>query len=381
MRLSDRMEAVEESKTVGFTQRIQRFREAGREIIDLAVGEPDFGPPPAVTASTRHALDRGMTRYGPVPGLPELRERIAAEMDGYGPENILITNGAKQALYSVFQVVCNPGDEVIVPRPCWVSFAQQIRLAGGLPVFVDTVDHALNCRGIADAVTDRTRAVLVNSPNNPTGAVYPGRDLESIAELARENNLVLISDEAYCDFVYDRIGFESPADLPAIRDRLVVIRSFSKRFGMTGFRVGYAAAPMPVIEAMIRLQGHLTGNVCTFVQAGALAAVATEREFPRRQLAALQENRNTAFAFFSREFACIRPRGGFYLFPDVSARLTRHGTSEAFCAFLLETAGVAVVPGEAFGAPGHVRVSFAVSGERLETGLQKIGKALLSWSA
>ena len=276
MKLSDRINRVEESQTVQYTQRLQQLRRQGREIVDLAVGEPHLDTPVQVIEATKRALDTGMTRYGTVSGVKELKLNLAQHFDGYDANNIIISNGSKQCLFSIFQILCNPSDEVIIPRPYWVSFPQQVIIAGGKPIFVDTRHHQLDCEGIEKALSARTRAILINSPNNPTGAVYPGKELEKIARLALAHDLYIISDEAYGMFVYDHMNTGSLFDFKMIRDRLIVIRSFSKAYSMTGFRIGYMAAPADIIGAVNKLQSHLSGNVCTFAQNGALAALALD---------------------------------------------------------------------------------------------------------
>jgi len=376
MNLSDRINSIEESQTVQFTRLLQQLRQQGREVIDLAVGEAHLSTPAGVIESTKRALDEGMTRYGTVSGLKELKSGLARQFDGYDDHNIIISNGSKQCLFSIFQVLCNPSDEVIIPRPYWVSFPQQVIIAGGKPVFVDTRDHQLDCEAIARIISPKTRAIVINSPNNPTGAVYPAKELEKIAHLALEHSLYIISDEAYGPIVYDGIKPESLFDFKMIRDRLIVIRSFSKAYNMTGFRIGYMAAGLEIIAAAGRLQSHLTGNVCTFAQHGALAALDMDQSILAGWRHELEEKRNYAYGRASRLFDCIKPRGAFYLFPDVIQHLKNGMTAVDFAAHLLENFGVAVVPGEAFGMPGRIRISYAVSDANLESGFDKIAEAL-----
>lgn len=376
MRLSDRINSVEESQTVQFTRLLQQLRRQGREVIDLAVGEPHLNTPPQVIEATKRALDGGWTRYGPVSGLQDLKCGLARQFEGYDDGNIIISNGSKQSLFSIFQVLCNPSDEVIIPRPYWVSFPQQVKIAGGKPVFVDTRNHQLDCEAIEGAISTRTRAILINSPNNPTGAVYPGKELGKIARMAYEHDLYVITDEAYGLFVYDNMQAESLFDFKMIRDRLVVIRSFSKVYSMTGFRIGYMAAPSEIITAVGRLQSHLTGNVCTFAQRGALAALDMDERVVAGWRNELEKKRDFAYSRTKKLFECLKPRGAFYLFPAVWQHLKNGMTAVDFAGRLLEDHGVAVVPGEAFGMPGHIRISYAVSEENLENGFRKIAEAL-----
>jgi aspartate aminotransferase len=376
MKLSGKTQAIAGSQTVAFTALIQQLRQQGRKIIDLAVGEPQFDTPAAVIDATKNALDAQETRYGPVNGLPELRAQLATRFSSYDADNILLTNGSKQALYMIFQAICDPADEVIVPVPYWVSFIEQIKLAGGKPVPVATTDHQLNCEAIKRAVTSRTKAILINSPNNPSGAVYPMADLQKIARLAADHNLFIVADEAYEAFVYDGCQLASLFDIEAVRNRTIVTRSFSKSYSMTGFRIGYIAAAKQIIAALSKIQSHLTGNICTFAQYGALAALLLDHHLLSTRRSELQQRRDTAFQSVSRVFDCIKPQGAFYLFPDVSAALKRNESSETLARRLLKQAGVAVVAGEAFGMAKHLRISFAVSEKNLEAGLQRIAGVL-----
>jgi aspartate aminotransferase len=376
MKLSDKINAIAGSQTVAFTTLIQQLRAEGRQITDLAVGEPQFDTPAPIITATQGALAAQKTRYSPVNGLSELRRQLAAQFDGYAIDNILMTNGSKQALYMIFQALCDPADEVIIPVPFWVSFIEQIKLAGGRPVPVATQSHQLDVGAVAQAVSPRTKAILINSPNNPSGAVYPIKDLQKIARLAEDHNLFIVADEAYNAFVYDQAVCASMFDIETVRDRLIVTRSFSKCYSMTGFRIGYVAAPVNVIDALSKIQSHLTGNVCTFAQYGALAALTLGEGWLSGRRAELQQKRNIAYERVSQMFDCIQPQGAFYLFPDVSSVLKNDETSEALARRILKEAGVAVVAGEAFGMARHLRISFAVSEENLETGLKRLSEVL-----
>jgi aspartate aminotransferase len=376
MKLSDKIESMQGSKTAAFTALIQQLRQEGREIIDLAVGEPQFDTPAPVIDATKNALDAQKTRYSPINGIAELREQLADRFSGYDAENILLTNGSKQSLYMLFQALCDPSDEVIIPVPYWASFVEQVKLAGGRPVPVATTDYQLNCEAIEAAVTPRTKAILINSPNNPSGALYPMVDLQKIAKLADDHDLFIIADEAYDAFVYDGSVHTSMFDIETARNRVIVTRSFSKSYNMTGFRIGYVAAPGQIIAALSKIQSHLSGNVCTFAQYGALAALSLDEHFLLDRKAELQRKRDAAFEYVSKLFDCIKPQGAFYLFPDVSTALKNNETSEELARRILKLAGVAVVAGEAFGKAKHLRISFAVSEENLKTGLERIAEVL-----
>jgi aspartate aminotransferase len=374
--LAQRLDGIGESKTIGVFSLARQLRLQGRRIFSLAVGEPDFDTPQAVIDATCQALTEQQTRYGAVAGLEGLRARLSSSFDGYGPQNILVTNGAKQALYSIFQVLCDPADEIIVPQPCWVSFCEQIKLAGGRPVPVETRDHQLDPDAIEKAVNRRTRAILVNSPNNPTGAVYSRELLAAVAGIAARHGLYLISDEAYHLFTYDgrlHVPMRAVADDP---DRVITVRSFSKHYNMTGFRLGFVAAHAAVIAALTRLQSHLSGNVCTFAQYGGLGALQMDQGIVAQRRMELERRRNLAFALTRELFECVRPQGAFYLFADVRAHLGAGESSESLAMRLLDQAGVAVVPGEAFGGPGHIRISFGAAEAELRTAFEKIKEVL-----
>ncbi len=374
MIVSDRIRNVGASRTVQFTSIIQKLKQQGKSVIDFAVGEPEYDTPRAIIERTKKALDSGNTRYGPVDGLFELRTRLAEAYDGYDAQNIIVSNGSKQSLFLIFQVILNPSDEVIIPKPFWVSFVEQVKLAGGVPVFADTVSHQLDPDAIAGLITPKTRAIIINSPNNPTGAVYREKDIKRVVEMAVDHGLYLISDEAYRFFVYDGHKSQTLFDYTGVRNRLIITGSFSKQYNMTGFRIGFAAADKEIIGAMSRYQSHCSGNVCTFAQFGALAALAMDQEIVLQRKTEMEKKRNIAYRFASEVFDCVRPGGAFYLFPDVSRRLGKDQTSEAFAADLLKKTGVAVVPGEAFGQAGHIRLSYAAPEALLIEGFEKISE-------
>ena len=373
---AQRIQAVSESQTTRVFAQANELRRQGKEIISLAVGEPDFETPAPVIAATQRALCDQQTRYGAVPGLEELRCRLAAGFPSYGPQNIIVTNGAKQALFAIFQLLCNPGDEIIIPQPCWVSFTEQVKLAGGRPVAVDTVDHQLDPEAVQAAVTPRTRAILVNSPNNPTGAVYSEDVLARVARIAEQYHLYIVSDEAYHAFVFDGRRHAPMSSVISDPRQVITVRSFSKHYNMTGFRLGYVAAHEQIIRALTKLQSHLCGNVCTFAQHGALAALEMDQAIVEQRRKALQRRRDLAYDHARRLFDCVKPQGAFYLFADVSRYLHENETSAALAMRLLERAGVAVVPGEAFGGPGHIRISFGAAETELHAAFKNLKEVL-----
>lgn len=377
LHFSDRIGSIGESATTRIFTLAQNLRRQGREIISLAVGEPDFATPESILDATRAALAAHHTRYGPVAGEPLLRSRLAESFDGYDADNIILTNGAKQGLFSLFQALCDPGDEVIIVRPCWVSFTEQVKLAGGRPVLVDAgACFQLDPERIREAIGARTRIILINTPNNPTGAVYTAEAIAETARLAAERGLYLIADEAYHSYTFDERPHVPAWETGADRRKIITVRSFSKHYNMTGFRIGYVAADKAVIRALTRLQSHSTGNVCTFAQYGALAALQMDQSVVAQCRAVLERRRDLAYALTRELFDCAPGQGAFYLFPDVSERLRVGETSADLAARLLRDAGVAVVPGEAFYGPGHLRISFGADEKMLQRAFDKIKEVL-----
>jgi aspartate aminotransferase len=371
-----RIRDVSPSRTTHVFELAEKLRGQGRDIINLAVGEPVFETPQPIIEATRKALADQKTRYGPVAGIGPLRERLASEFKGYGAQNILITNGAKQAMYTLFQTLVQRGDEVIIPRPCWVSFTEQVKLAGAEPVLVDTVQDQLDPGQIQQAIGPKTRVILINSPNNPTGAVYPPKALAEVARIAARNGLYLIADEAYHAFIYDGRRHTRLLDVAEDPARVITVRSFSKHYNMTGYRLGYVAAHCDVISTLTRLQSHLCGNVCSFAQHGALAALEMDQGIVETRRSDLEQRRDLTFNLISSHFPCNRPAGAFYLFANVTAALKPGETDADLCVRLLDRTGVALVPGEAFFGPGHVRISFGATTEDLQHGFKKIFEAL-----
>lgn len=376
MRLSSRAASVAQSETLRISARIAELRSRGVDVISLLEGEPDLPVPPAVRAATVRALNAGQTRYSNASGLPELKALLARKLKARnkiaaGPGNILICNGAKQALHGALQAICGPGDEVIILRPYWVTFPESVRLAGAKPVFVETRAHQLDVDAVAAAVTRRTRAVIINSPNNPSGAVYPAAALRALARLAAKRDFYIISDEAYEDQVYDGAKHVSVAALAGLK-RVITLQTFSKSWSMTGFRVGYMVADQAVVSAAARLQGHVTGNVCTFAQRGAIAALALGKRALEARRRVFEKRRDLAYALAAPLFNCLKPRGAFYLFVDARPRLRFGETSAKLAARLLDRARVAVVPGSACGMEGFLRLSFTQPEPVLRTAFARL---------
>lgn len=395
MELSLRARKISPSPTLAIDARAKELAAAGEKIINFGVGEPDFDTPEHIKAAAAEAMARGMTRYTPVPGTLELRQAICEKLlrdNGlqYSPAEVVVSCGAKHSLYNALQVLVDAGDEVIVPAPYWVSYVEQVKLAGAEPVIVATRpenDFKLTPEELKAALTPRTRLLILNSPCNPTGSVYTEAELKALASVAVEANIWVLSDEIYEKLVYDGAEHVSIASLgPEIKARTVVVNGVSKAYAMTGWRIGYAAAPAPVAKAMADLQSHSTSNPTSIAQAAAVAALrgpqdpvvamveafAARRRYILERLAALPGVR------------CRKPAGAFYVFPDVSAYFGRSYKGKIVtCAtdlavLLLEEARVAVVPGAAFGDDRFLRFSYATSLENIAAGMDRVTAVLQS---
>ena len=376
MRLSSRAAAIGESETLRLWRAVAERRAVGRDVVSLLEGEPSLPVPPEALDAAAEALRAGRVKYSDSAGLPELRAAIARKLreeNGVPADaaSVLVANGAKQAIYEVLQALCGPGDEVLVPRPYWVTFPEAVRLAGAAPVFVDRLEDA------AAAVTPRTRALILNSPRNPTGEVLDRTRLEALVGLAAERDFAVVSDEAYEALVYDGRHL-SPASLGAdAAARVVTIQTVSKTYGMTGFRVGWASGPADVIAAARAIHGHVTGNVSPFAQAGALAALASGPERRAAWLDAHRRRRDLAFERARRLFDCELPRGGLFLWADARRLLgKRWRDSSALAYHLLAEAGVAVLPGSACGREGWLRLSFSPDEHTLREAFARLESAL-----
>ncbi len=394
MRLSRAVQEITPSMTIGMDDRAKQLRRQGADVISFAAGEPDFDTPEPVKQAAIAAVREGFTKYTNPAGIIELREAVAARLRrdygaSYSPEEIVVTAGGKPALYFTLRALCDPGDEVLVPVPAWVSYMEQVRLAGARPVPVPTeAADAWQPRPdrLVPLLTPRTRAVIVNSPHNPTGTVYTRDTLEGLVRLAERHDFFVVSDEIYERMVYDGAKHLCvPAAWPEARHRIVLLNSLSKTYAMTGWRIGYAAAPRPVAHALAALQGHLAGNPNSIAQKAALYALTQPvdldpmvAEYDRRRRYVV--DRLNALP----GVICHTPRGAFYAFADVRGALGRPGgptTSLALAEMLLERAHVAVVPGEAFEAPGFLRLSYATSMPRIEEGLDRMAGALASFAS
>jgi aspartate aminotransferase len=390
MRLAGRALNISPSATLAIDARAKALAAAGVKVVNFGAGEPDFDTPEHIKAAAVESLRRGETKYTPVAGVERLRRAIADKLlkdNGlaYDPKQIVVSCGAKHSLYNAVQVLCQEGDEVILPVPYWVSYLEQIKLAGAVPVPVATGAFKLTPGLLARACSSRTRLVIINSPGNPTGVVYSREELAALAGIIVERGLVAISDEIYEKMVYDGREHVSLASLgPEILARTVTVNGLSKAYAMTGWRIGYAAAPPAVARACADLQSHSTSNPTSIAQAAALAALEGTQEPVTRMVAAFAARRDLMVERVRAVpgLACQVPGGAFYLFVSVESFFGRSlGGRVISCAadvagILLEEARVAVVPGEAFGDPRYVRLSYAASVDLIEEGMERMAAFL-----
>jgi aspartate aminotransferase len=381
-RISRRVSAISESATLAVDARARALRDAGVSIVGFGVGEPDFPTPEYIVEAARKACGQlPMQKYSPVAGLPALRSAVAGKTlrdSGYHVDaaRVLITNGGKQAVYQVFATLLDPGDEVIVPAPYWTTYPEAIGLAGGVQKAVptdETTGYLATVEQLDRARTPRTKALLFVSPSNPTGAVYPPEQVEEIGRWAAENGLWVVTDEIYEHLVYGDATFRSIATAVPGYDRVVIVNGVAKTYAMTGWRVGWTIGPADFIRAAANLQSHLTSNVCNVAQAAALAAIQGDLSDVTAMRAAFDRRRTTMVRMLNEipGVVCPEPHGAFYAYPSVKA-LLKGRTSAELAEFVLAEAGVAVVPGEAFGTPGYVRLSYALSDEQLVDGLTRL---------
>ena len=389
--ISERVKRIIPSVTTSLIGKIADMKASGEDIIAFNTGEPDFPTPAVVVDTCAKAMAEGKTKYVNVEGIAPLRQAIADKLWNensarYLPSQIVVATGAKQALYNAVMAVCDPGDEVILPVPCWVSYVEIIKLAQGTPILVATnADYSLNVEAIRAAVTPRTKAIIINTPNNPTGAVYSREDLLRLGSLAVEHGFYVIADEVYEKLIYDGNEHVCIASLsPEIHDRTVTINGFSKAFCMTGWRVGYSAAPLAVSRAISSLQSHTTSNSTTFIQWACLTALAECGDELERMRQAFEKRRDLMKGRLDTipGIVCTTPGGAFYLMPDVSTYFgkiyegKKIETSLDFCDFMISAGRVAIVPGDAFEMPGTVRFSYSVSEEAIEDGMNRFAEAL-----
>jgi len=388
-RFASRVDRITVSPTMVVLAEAEKLRARGLDVVDFGPGEPDFPTPIHIKEAAIDALARNRTKYTPTAGIAPLREAVSrwhAQQLGssYEPGESIVCVGGKHAIYNAVMALVQEGDEVLIPSPYWVSFPDIVKIAGGEPVFVPTEASAgfsLRAQQLQEAITPRTRMAIINSPNNPTGAVIPPAEFEKVYDLCRRHGIWLLSDECYSHFTYGNARPYSVASIKGSKPHLIIVGSLSKTFSMTGWRLGYALAPKPVIEAMLKVQSQATSNPCSISQYAALAALTGPMDSVPVMLAEYARRRARILAGLSAipGVSCPEPSGAFYAFPDVSVHLVNgSGDATALARHLLEREQVAVVPGDAFGAPGYLRFSYATSIDRIEEGLRRLERFFAS---
>ncbi len=385
MEFANRIKTLTPSATLAITALANELKAKGVDVIGLGAGEPDFNTPREIIDAAYKALLDGHTKYTPAGGLPELKNAICEKYSkdqgiNYKPSEIIVTSGAKHALYLLFQTVIDNGDEVIIPAPYWVSYPEQVKLAGGVPVFVETDESnqfKMTKEQLLDSITDRTKAIIINTPGNPTGMAYTKEELEAIGEVCVEKDILIVFDEIYEKLIYGDTKHVSMAQISeALKKQTVVINGVSKSHSMTGWRIGYAAGDEEIIQKMTAMASHSTSNPATPSQYGALQAYRGDQEIVETMRKQFEKRLNLFYDAIVKipGFTCVKPQGAFYLFPNVkeAARLTGYDTVDEFAKALLSEAHVAVVPGSGFGAPDNIRLSYATNEDLLADAAERI---------
>jgi aspartate aminotransferase len=397
-KLASRLDPIKPSITLAVTAKAAKLKADGVDVISFGAGEPDFDTPDHIKKAAEESLAKGVGKYTDVAGILPLRKAIAAELSAVHkvtltPDQILVSSGAKHSLYNLFMALIDPGDEVLIPAPYWVSYPDMVMLAGGRPIILETSaddDFAVTAEQVAAAITPRTRAIVLNNPSNPTGACYTKAQVEALAKIVVEKNLLVISDDIYRQLVYGDATYHSIASVnPQIAERTILVDGVSKTYAMTGWRIGYTAGPVPLIKAMAKIQGQSTSNPTHIAQIATLAALTGPQDCVATMRKAFDERRLEMVKLLRAipGVKCREPKGAFYAFPDVSAfvgKKTPEGSilddDVQLCDWLVEVHKVAVVPGSGFGAPGFVRLSYATSMKNIQEGVSRIGKAFATLS-
>jgi aspartate aminotransferase len=386
MELAKRITGIEPSVTLAISAMAKAMQREGKDVCSFSAGEPDFDTPEHIKAAAKQALDLGKTKYGAAAGEPQLREAIATKLQrdnnlNYSAANILVTNGGKHSLYNLMMTLIDPGDEVIIPAPFWLSYPEMVKLADGVPVIVSTdssTGYKISPEALDAAITPKTKLFILNSPSNPSGVVYTPAELRALAKVIVDRDILVVSDEIYEKIIYDGVEQVSIGALGEdIFQRTIISNGFAKAYAMTGWRIGYLAAPVELIQAASALQGHSTSNVCTFAQYGAIAALEGSQEcvetmrqaFAMRRQVILERLRSIP------GLSCAQPEGAFYVFVNIGSTNLK---SLEFCKQLLEQQQVAAIPGQPFGADDHIRISYATDLTTIEKGMDRLAQFIRS---
>ncbi|WP_279576953.1 pyridoxal phosphate-dependent aminotransferase [Planococcus ruber] len=383
--LANRVQTLTPSTTLAITAKANELKAKGIDVIGLGAGEPDYNTPENILAAAYASMKEGKTKYTPSGGLPALKKAIIDKLQrdqqlSYQPNEIMVGIGAKHVLYTLFQVLLNEGDEVIIPIPYWVSYPEQVKLAQGVPVYIEATasqEYKITAQQLREAITDRTKAIILNTPSNPTGMIYSKEELAELAEVCREFDILIVSDEIYEKLIYGEASHTSVAELSEdAKNRTIIINGVSKSHSMTGWRIGYAAGDAAIIKAMTDLASHSTSNPTTTSQYAAIEAYNGTQEPVEEMRSAFESRLDTIFPKVAAipGFKVLRPQGAFYLLPDVSeaAQKTGYSSVDDFATALLTEANVAVIPGSGFGSHSTIRLSYATSLEALEKAVGRI---------
>ncbi|MBU1290481.1 pyridoxal phosphate-dependent aminotransferase [bacterium] len=395
MTISNRVKSINPSQTLAITAQALKMKREGKKVISFAAGEPDFDTPKNIREEAISAINQGFTKYTASSGIIELKEAVVEKLKKdnkveYKPSEIIISNGAKQCLFNAILTLCNPGDEVLLPIPCWVSYTEQIKFAQAVPIFINTRQEEafkLSAAQVEEKITSRTKLLILNSPNNPTGAVYEQEEIKRIAQLLLKYNIYCICDEIYEKLVYDNAKHLSIASLSdEIKEKIITINGVSKSYAMTGWRIGYAAGPEDIIKGMSKIQGHSTSNPNSIAQKASVEALNGKQNAIEEMRKAFDERRKYMVKRLNEieGISCLNPAGAFYAFPNVSKILDRGieyngkkiSNSFGLSNFILKEAEVALIPGSAFEAEGYLRLSYAASLEDIKEGLNRIENIL-----
>ena len=384
-RVAEKVENCIDSLTLSLSEKAKAFREAGESVVSFGTGEPDFTTPEYICDGAKAAIDAGHTKYDAVTGVAALRNAIAKKLRednglSYGMDEIIVNSGAKSSLSVALQTILNPGDEVIIPKPYWVSYTEMVKLAGGVPVVVDTDPEnafKMTAEQMKAAITDKTKAMMLNTPVNPTGVLYSREELQALADVAVAADILVIADEIYEEFVYDGNKMVSIASLgEAIKNNTILVNGFSKTYAMTGWRVGFAVGDPEIIGAMAKVISQTTSNLTTVSQYAAIEALTGDQSSIEIMRQAFEERLNTIYPLLNEVpgFEAIKPQGAFYLFPNVNKAMEMKGYTDVteFTTAILEEAEVALVTGAGFGAPENVRLSYATDLDTLKEAVRRL---------